>query len=211
MRLPRFRLLVVGFAALLGCAAAWSTTVPETIAPGAPIEAVWRIQQFDFYYRAARGRYQSCSSLHNKISGIMEAMGADRVSVEIACSRDALVDSVVARVSTKMPMQATPQNVQAATTFDTQAQMVARLREIPLPTTATIERFPAEWREVAITTIDGVRLGPEDCDLLEDLHRQIIPHLSSVRVVRKRFSCGDSYLRAARPILIVEALVRREA
>lgn len=210
MRPRRFRLLNAGLATLLGSACAWGAT-PEALPASEPMEAIWQIQEFDFYFRAAKGRYHSCSSLHSKISGIMEAMGAGNVIVTIACSRDALVESTVARVSTAMPVHASPENIQAATTFDTEQRMVARLRQSSLPTATTLERFPAEWRRVAITTVHGVRLGPEDCDLLQDLHKQILPHLSSVRVVRKSFSCGDSYLRAARPILIVEALVRREA
>ena len=211
MRHLRFRLLIVGFSAVLGSAAAWSATTRDAVPSGDPTEAIWKIQEFDFYYRAARGRYHSCASLHSKISGIMEAMGAGSVIVNIACSRDSLVDSTVARVSTAMPVHASPENIETATRFNTEQQMVARLRQVPLPTASTLERFPAEWRRVAITTIHGVRLGPEDCDLLQDLHQQILPHLTSVRVVRKSFACGDSYLRAARPILIVEALVRREA
>jgi hypothetical protein len=106
-------------------------------------------------------------------------------------------------------MQATPENVQAATTFATEDELVARLRETQLPTAATIERFPAEWREIPVTKIDGVRIGPQDCELLEDLHKQVLPHIASIRVVRAKFSCGSSELRASRPILIVEALVRR--
>jgi hypothetical protein len=205
MHHPRSRLLVVGFAALLGCACARSATHNETTAM--PTEAVWRVQQFDFYYRAADGHYHSCSSLHEKISGIMEAIGAGSVIVQIACNPNGLVDQTVARVATVMPVQATAASIAEATTFDTEQQLVARLRQIQLPTPATIERFPAEWREVALTSIRGVRLGPEDCDLLHDLHDQILPHLPSVRVVRKKFSCAIP----ARPVLVVETLMRRAA
>jgi len=204
MHHPRFRLLVIGCAALAGSAAAWSATNHET---AAPTEAIWRIQEFDFHYRAAQGRYHSCSSLHEKISGIMESIGAGSVIVEIACRPDTLVDRVDARVATAMPVRATSASVAEATTFATEQQLVARLRQIQLPTPATIERFPAEWREVAVTTVHGVRLGPEDCDLLHDLHEQILPHLPSVRVVRKKFSCAIP----ARPVLVVETLMRRAA
>jgi hypothetical protein len=211
MRHDRFRLLVVGFAAFLGSASAWSATSRDSAQDGVPTEAVWRIQEFDFYFRAAKGRYHSCSSLQNKISGIMETIGAGSVIVNIDCSRDSLVDNTVARIATAMPVQATVENITAATTFDTEQQLVARLRRTQLPTAATVERFPAEWRRVAIRKVNGSRLGPEDCDLLHDLHDQILPHLASVRVVRKSFACGGSNLQFARPVLVVEALMRREA
>lgn len=208
MRHYRFRLLVVVFASLIGStSAATAREVPS----GTQFEAIWHIQEFDFYYHGVRGHYHSCSSLRSKISGIMEAMGAESVVVRIACSRDALVDSTVARVATAMPVQATPENIVAATTFDTHQEMIARLRQTQLPTAGTIERFPAEWRRVAITSVGGARLGPEDCELLHDLHEQILPHLTSVRVLRKSFACGSPNLRPMRPILIVEALMRRDA
>jgi hypothetical protein len=203
MHHPRSRLLIVGFAALLGSAAAWSATNRETTAM--PTEAIWRVQEFDFHYRAAQGHFHSCEALHDKISGIMESIGAGSVIVQIACNRDTLVDRVDARVATAMPVPATSASIAEATTFDTEQQLVARLRQTQLPTPATIERFPAEWREVALTSINGVRLGPEDCDLLQDLHEQILPHLASVRVVRKKFSCAIP----ARPVLVVETLMRR--
>ena len=209
MRPHRFRLLVLAFASLLGYASASSSTARDSSLAGVPTEAIWRVQQFDFHFRAERGRYYSCSALHDKISNIMEAVGAGSVVVTIACEPNSLVDNTSARIVTATPMQATPENVQAATTFDTERQMVARLRETRLPTPETIEHFPAEWREISVTKINGVRVGPEDCELLEDLHKQVLPHMPSIRIVRAKFRCGNSELRAARPILVVEALVRR--
>ncbi len=210
MRLHRFRLLVLAFASLLGYAAASSATANEADA-GVPTQAVWRIQEFNFNFRAQAGRYYSCAMLRQKISGIMEAMGAGSVIVTLACPPNALVDRVSAHIATATPMPATPENVQAATTFDTERQLLARVRNTPLPTPETIERFPAEWREIAVTKVDGVHLGPEDCELLEDIHKQILPQMPSIRVVRARFACGGTQLRAARPILVIEALVRRQA
>ena len=210
MRHRRFRPLVLGFAALLVCASARSETKREAVSD-APTEAIWRIQEFDFHFRAQKGRYHSCSSLHSKITGFMEAIGAGSVIVHIGCDRNTLVEHAFARIATAMPIQATPENVRAATTFDTEAQMVARLRQARLPTAETVERFPAEWREVAVRSIHGVRLEPADCDLLHDLHEQILPHLMTVRVVRANLSCGTPYLRPARPVLIIETLMRRAA
>lgn len=207
MRPHRFRLLVI--AALYGCISASGATTHASVSSGVPTQAIWRIQEFDFYFRAERGRFHSCSSLRTKISGILEAVGAGSVLVNISCSRDALVNNAFAHIAAATPMHASPENVAQATTFDTEQQMVARLREIPLPTPETIERFPAEWRKITVTKVAGIRLGPEDCDLLHDLHKQVLPHIPSVRVVRASFACSSSELSAARPILVVEALVRR--
>lgn len=211
MRRPSFTPLVAACASLFTFAVAWSTTTPDSLVSGEPQEAIWRVQEFDLHFRGATGRYHSCSSLHSKISGIMEAVGAGKVIVRISCSRDALVNHAFAHITTAMPMPATPDNVRAATSFGTEQALAARVRNIELPTPATIERFPAEYRTIAVKRVEGVRLGSADCDLLQDLHDQVLPHLPSVRVVRKSFVCGGFGLQPARPILIVEALVRRDA
>jgi hypothetical protein len=177
---------------------------------GVPLDAVWRMQQFNFHFRATRGHFHSCSSLQSKISTIMEAVGAGSVIVKLGCNPRDLTDNTYASVAAAMPQEATPENVQAATTFDSRQELVARMRQIDLPTQNDIVRFSAEWRTVSIMAIRGMHLGPEDCNLLEDLSAQIFPHLS-VRVVRQRFSCGEGLVRPVRPVFIVQALVRREA
>jgi hypothetical protein len=174
---------------------------------GVPEEAIWHIQQFDLHFRGERGRYHSCATLHQKIRGIMEAIGAGHVSVSISCAREALVNNALARVSTAMPIAATPENIRAATTFDSETALVTRLHGKQLPTPETIERFPAQWRTIEVKSVHGIRLGPEDCDLLEDMDKQIFAHLDSVRILTKDFRCQ----RRLRPMLIVEALVRRDA
>jgi hypothetical protein len=200
----RFALL---FAALVSLAGVASSAAARERGAGATVEAIWHVQVFDFQYRAGRDRYLSCSSLHGKIKGIMEAMGAGDVAVDVACDRGTLVGGTHARIATAMAVPATPENVRAATTFDTEQEMIARLREATLPTADSIPRFPAEWRELAIVSINGVHVRAEDCDLLRDVHDQILPQLASVRVVRKRFSCGGDTPRLGRPILVVQALV----
>jgi hypothetical protein len=191
---------------ILTCGSAWSQS-GETPLFGTPQEAIWRIQEFDLHFRGAGGRYHSCAALHQKIRGIMEAIGAGGVSVSISCSREALVNHALARVATAMPIAATPENIRAATTFTTESALVARLRGRSLPTPATIERFPAEWRTIEVKRIHGVWLTPEDCDLLQDMDEQIFTRMDFVRIVNKGFGCRGR----TRPTLIVEALVRREA
>jgi hypothetical protein len=188
-----------------------SLTAPVQAAPaGAPVEALWRLQEFDFHFRAARGHYHSCSSLHSKISGILEAVGAGSVVVKLGCNARDLTDATFARVAAAVPQEATLENIRAATTFDSRQQLTARVNQIELPTQSSVPRFSAEWREVSIAKIPGLHLGPGDCDLLDDLNDQIFPHLS-IRVVRERLRCGSSNIRSTPPILVVEALMRRTA
>ena len=177
---------------------------------GAPLDAIWRVQAFDFHFRAA-DTYHSCSSLHDKISGILTAVGASGVIVQLSCGNGQLTNEAFARVVASAPMDASPENIAAATTYDSRQELLARVRDIRLPTAQDIERFPAEWRTVSLTRVGGVLLGAADCELLRELNEQIFPQLS-IRVVRKRLSCSSQgVFNSSRPVLVVEALVRRDA
>ena len=179
-------------------------------ADGIPTEAIWRIQEFDLHIRSAQ-RYHSCSSLHQKISGILAAVGAGSVIVKLSCSKDQLTNETFARVAAAAPVDATAENIRAATTFDARQQLLARVREVQLPTANDIERFPAEWRKVSLTRVASLHLGAGDCELLQGMNEQIFPRLS-IRVLSKRLACdSQSLFSPARPMLVVEALVRRAA
>lgn len=203
------RRTVIGLSLFVSCLL---SAVQATAAPGIAsdsLDAIWRVQQIDLRLRTG-DRYHSCSALHSKIAAILGAVGAEKVVVSVSCNMNSLTNNVLARVATATPVEATAANVQAATTFDARAELVARLRQETLPTANDIQVFPAEWRTVAITTVRGVHLGPGDCDLLQGLTDQVFPRLS-VRVVRQRLSCGAGIGAAARPILVVEALMRGQA
>jgi hypothetical protein len=176
---------------------------------GAPLDAIWRVQEFDFHFRTTQ-RYHSCASLHEKISGILSAVGAGSVVVKLSCSNNQLTNDAYARVAAAAPVSASPENIEAATTFDSRQALLARLREVRLPTAQDIVRFPAEWREVSLTRVRTLHLGPADCELLQGMNEQIFPRLS-IRVVRKQLSCtSEAIFSPTRPVLVVEALMRRE-
>ena len=185
-----------------------SNVVGETVT-GVPLDAIWRIQEFDLHIRTAQ-RYHSCTSLRDKISGILTAVGATTVVIQMSCGRDQLTNDAIAKVATATPVDANPQNIAAATTFDTRQALIARLREERLPTAVDIEHFTAEWRTVSLHRVPDLHLGPGDCEILEGLNEQIFPQLS-IRVVRKRLQCDSQALFSpTRPVLVVEALMRRE-
>ena len=199
---------------LIAAAAVFSATPASATAvqaiDGIPTNAIWRIQEFDLHIRTPQ-RYHSCSSLHQKISGILAAVGAGSVVVKLSCSKDQLTNEAFARVAAATPIDATPENIQAVTTFDARQQLTARVREVRLPTPEDIEHFPAEWRKVSLTRVPSLHLGAGDCELLQGMHDQIFPRLS-IRVLSKRLACdSQSLFSPARPMLVVEALVRREA
>jgi hypothetical protein len=208
MRFHRWTSMLIAAAAMLSAGPASATAVH--VIDGVPTNAIWRIQEFDLHIRTAQ-RYHSCSSLHQKISGILAAVGAGSVVVKLSCSKDQLTNEAFARVAAAAPVDASPENIQAATTFDARQQLTARVRDVRLPTPNDIERFPAEWRKVSLTRVQSLRLGAGDCELLQGMNEQIFPRLS-IRVVSKRLTCdSQSVFNPARPMLVVEALVRRDA
>jgi hypothetical protein len=192
---------------LLGSASSGGTSAQGNV-DGEPLDAIWRIQEFDFHFRTPQ-HYHSCSSLHDKISGILAAVGAGSVVVKLSCSRDQLTSEAFARVSAAAPISASAENIDAATTYDSRQELLARVHAVRLPTAEDVVRFPAEWRTVSLTRLPALRLGPGDCELLRGMNEQIFPRLS-VRVVRQRLSC-QTVFSPSRPVLVVEALVRREA
>lgn len=207
MRCLRTSAFILAAAGMLLGAARANATPTE---PGSSVQAIWRVYQFDFHFRAAKGHYHSCESLQTKISGILEAMGADSVVVNVSCS-SALTENAFVRVATVMPVEATPENVEPATMFSSEQQLIAKLRGSELPTPADLESFPATQRSVEIKQARGIRLGPEDCDLLRDMNEQVILHLPYVRVVKERLNCRHSLTGTMRPVLVVEALMKQEA
>jgi hypothetical protein len=153
------------------------------------VEAIWRIQRVEFMYNS-RDVYYSCDALQYKIGAILRAVGAHHrgVRVELRCM-GRFVNHASGRVTVAVPAQATEENVIAATTFDAQTQLLARMRKVPLPTPADIERFPASWQSVSLSRQRGLKLESGDCDLLQALRRQVFPTMP-IHIVSEGLHCG---------------------
>lgn len=169
------------------------------------IDAIWSVHSVELTYKSL-DVYYSCSGLQSKIAAIMRAIGAQRyVAVEADCLDGQFVNSAYARVIVVLPTEATEENVQAATNYDTRLQLVARLRQIRLPTANDIERFPATWRTVSLTRNRRLGLEPGDCDLLQGIYQQVFPHLP-IRTNGRELRCAGPGSRM-RPQLEVTALM----
>jgi hypothetical protein len=173
-------------------------------AHGKTIEAIWRMQQVEFAYDSPSVSY-SCSGLSERIRSILRAVDAHQsIVVDMGCNGDELVTSTRATISIAAPVEATDENIQAATNFKPHQILAARLRATALPSATDIERFPASWQRI-------LRLRPRltrgDCDLLDALRRQVLPRLRVRNATG--FDClVESSLIA--PVLRVEALVRTQ-
>jgi hypothetical protein len=184
----------------IGCVYAGDTTSAKAV------DAIWRTQLVDFTYNS-RDVYYSCDSLQSKVSAILQAVGAhDRIRVDMHCAGDRFANHAYGRVMMAVPVEATPENVRAATTYDTRDELVARLRQRTLPTANDIDRFPAQWQSVSLTHHKGLRLDASDCDLLQALRRQVLPSMP-VRIENERLHCALGASTRIRPRLDVVALM----
>jgi hypothetical protein len=75
---------------------------------------------------------------------------------------------------------------------------------LPAPKTCSVFRRPGKrsrW-----TRAPGLRLGPSDCELVEQLRRDVLPYMS-IRVDYDRLRCSTVFGNIGQPQLRVAALV----
>jgi hypothetical protein len=175
-------------------------------APTEPVNAIWKLQRVEFNFRST-STYYSCDGLRHKIAGIMKAVGArDGVNIDLRCRPGGLVNDAWTLITFAAPIEATPENVTAATTYSTETQLAARLNKVQLPTATDIHRFQAVWRTVELNRKYHLNLSAGDCELLHALVDQVFPHLP-LRVTKRRLNCGMGGDSHVRPIVHVAALV----
>jgi hypothetical protein len=170
------------------------------------IAAIWQIERIEFVYHSSTVRY-SCGNLQRRIAAILHAVGAhSTIGVDLGCRSGDLVRYANVRLTLAVPVEATEENVRVATDFDTRDELVARLRQTQLPSANDIARFPASWRNVALTRSPPLSLGPGDCDLLRAMRDEVFPRLR-VRVVSSGLHCGGGANTRIKPRIQVNALM----
>lgn len=171
-----------------------------------PTMAIWKLQRIEFNYRSVNV-YYACESLQRKVASILTALGARKdVTVDISCRGGGLTNDAATLITLATPIEATVENVTAATTYSSETELVARLKNVQLPTATDLARFPTEWRTVELNRNMRLNLGPGDCELLQGLVQQVLPHLS-MRVAKQRLNCSTGSPGRARPVLHVAALM----
>lgn len=178
------------------------TTAEET--PPDPIEAVWRPQRLTFFYRS-EGRMYACDILENKVRRILTQFGArEQIEVRsVGCHDFAGIAQL--EVIMESPVIASPENIRAITQYDSEQELIARVRGVHLPTAEELERFPAVWESVSIQRAPKVHLETADCALVQQLRRQILPKMS-VQIVKDIERADCTY---AHPRMTVMALVAK--
>lgn len=178
----------------------------DAASPDATITAIWKVENIEFVYSSSTVRY-TCEALRWRIAAILQTVGAHaRMAIELSCANGERVKYANARIRLATPVEASEENVRAATDYDTRDELVARLQHKELASAEDIERFPASWRTVALTRTPPLSLGPGDCDLLRAMRDQVFPRLR-VRVVSSGLNCGGGPDTRITPRIRVNALL----
>lgn len=186
--------------------------VAAVLANSAPapenVTAVWKAQQVNFEYRGYSTAY-SCRSLEDKLTMILLTVGA-REDVQL---RSYVCDEQLGiarfQVAMQSPVVATEANIREITSHDSKDELVARVNGGKLASAADLERFPAVWKKVSFSRDRNLRLERGDCELVQQLRRQILPRMS-VQVVKDNLRCSSSLGNVGPPRLTVSALVPAE-
>ncbi len=191
-----------------------SVTVSSSVAARTPdppsralqiVEAVWKVQSLNFAYSGYATVY-SCDALFRKVSDILQSLGArDTLRIRSFGCTDMVTHGRM-EITLESPVEATPENIEALTTYDSKQELVARVRNEHLASAEDVQRFPATWKAVSMTRDRSLKLGPSDCELVEQLRRDVLPHMS-IRVESDRLRCSTVFGNIGQPQLRVAALV----
>ena len=169
------------------------------------VEAVWKVQSLSFAYSGYATVY-SCDALLAKVRGILQGLGArDTLRIRSMGCTDMVTHGRM-EITLESPVVATPESIEALTTYDSKQELVARVRNEHLASAEGVQRFPAAWKTISMTRDRSLKLGPSDCELVEQLRRDVLPHMS-IRVEHDRLRCSPVFGNIGQPQLRVAALV----
>ena len=109
-------------------------------------------------------------------------------------------------ITLESPVEATPENIRLLTTRDSTRELVARVRNEQLSSAADVHRFPATWTTVSMSRDRQLKLGPSDCELVDQLRRDVLLRMA-IRVEYDRLRCSAVFGNIGQPQLRVAALV----
>jgi len=185
------------------CLATFAVLTAEgSESPQDPVEAVWKTHSLVFHYRN-EGRLYSCDVLEHKVEMILRRLGArDRIEVRRVACRD-LGGAAQIEVLMESPVIATAENIREITQYNSQDELIARVRGVQLASPEDLQRFPAVWETISFRRDRKLHLDARDCALVQQLRHQILPQMS-VQVLRDidRVDCTQASAR-----LTVQALV----
>jgi|GEM_PF-1263914 len=197
----RLRIVLLAAALATSSLAATAAARAET---AAAVDAIWKAQRINFQFHGDGTQY-TCSGLREKIERILLSVGARKgVALHVSFCDD-LAGAARFQITLESPVEATLQNVQQMTAHDSHDVLIARTRGETLVSAEDLPRLRAAWKTVSFARDRGMRLAPADCELVRQLRRQVLPHMS-LRIVSDNVRCSQ-FGNISAPRLTVSALV----
>jgi hypothetical protein len=191
-------------------------------APGdgpVPVKAFWAEREASFSYTGFTTQY-SCEGLRGKVRRILRDAGArDDLDVRVSCTNLSGVEPLPrVRIRAWIPVEATPEALAATPREPTlQEQTVARARgesakgAPSAPVTDAAMQFPAAWQRVSFVgepTASGRGVGLGDCELMQDMVRNVFPALGMRVLPETRLRCVPRQITLGSVDVQLEALRR---
>lgn len=199
-------LLAIAGVGLVSAPAAWAQAAasaqPGEVRP-ATVNAVWAEREFSFTYMGM-GTYYSCDGLRNKIEYLLEAVGArEDPKVIVSCFNTGAVEQLpMARIRVAVPVEATPERLAELASDQSRRELVGRVQGKGAAVDMATAQFPAERRVVEFEGRRGKRIEDSDCELLDQLLKQVLQPLgvrelpgSSLRCTPKQSQFGAVRLK----------------
>jgi hypothetical protein len=231
---PSSKLLRGGTAKPPGHTAGWMAVLLFAISPAGkaeePTAAIWKAQEISFIYSSSTSIY-SCGALRSRVESVLQAVGVNedlKVSVS-NCQNFFIPPDVISstrsrrfgpstglgsgssqaayvRIRLRSPIPATPEAIAELDKTKGYRELLGRVTGNSVAIEEAVAQFPAR-RELVPLNYRTLRLEPEECELLEQMIREVFPKLG-VRVVENSMVCIPRQVSMLRPRLKVEALVR---
>jgi hypothetical protein len=198
------------------------------------VAGVYKTHEVRFLYRSFVNLF-ACDELRNHVRAILLAVGArDDIKVRVSdCEvvifpdetspewqrsgrydwptdrfgnwrNDRMQNSNV-RVDLMFPVEATPEVLAQIDKDKSRRELVSRVTGNPLAALNDPVIFPAQRRQVTLSRAT-IRLGPEDCELLEQMIPTVFRTLD-VKVIERKLSCESHRRSSFTPKLVLEALL----
>lgn len=196
---------VVSLSVTLSSSAAARTPEPPPIRALQIVQAVWKVQSLSFAYSGYATIY-SCDALRDKVRAILQILGARETLRIRSWGCTDMVTHGRMDITLESPVEATPENILALTTYDGTQELVARVRNEQLVGAEDVRRFPATWKTISMSRDRQLKLGPSDCELVDQLSRDVLPRMA-IRVEHDRLRCSAVFGNIGQPQLRVAALV----
>ena len=173
------------------------------------VPATWKPVDLQFSYHGFTTSY-SCDGLEGRMEQILKAVGAHpntRVTAT-GCPSNGPSDHAFVRITGGFPVPVTSEPPAPAAPGDkSRAELLKRLGVKP---GIEPEQFPATQKTVDLSRDRAAGLEPGDCELMEQLTREVFPKLG-LKVVESDSRCFPNQLPISTPRLKVSALIKAPA